>query len=134
MKCMNLTERFTWSWNCKNHCQEPPIYLLFSVTGGELFDEIMGRGTFSEKDAACIVQKILLAIQYLHRMGIVHRDLKPENLLISDRSSNPEIKISDFGLSKIFKHSGVMKTACGTPGYVGKHQSNRSIPNLNSLL
>lgn len=95
------------------------IYLVMElVTGGELFDEIMGRGTFMEKDAACIVQKILLAIQYLHRMGIVHRDLKPENLLISDRSSNPEIKISDFGLSKIFKHSGVMKTACGTPGYV----------------
>lgn len=95
--------------------------LLCSVTGGELFDEIMGRGNFVEKDAAVIVQKILFAIQYLHRMGIVHRDLKPENLLLSDRSNNPEIKISDFGLSKIFKHSGVMKTACGTPGYVGMH-------------
>ncbi|KAJ3301307.1 hypothetical protein HDV03_001056, partial [Kappamyces sp. JEL0829] len=97
------------------------IYLVMElVTGGELFDEIMGRGTFGEKDAAKIVQKILLAIQYLHSMGIVHRDLKPENLLLSDKSSNPEIKISDFGLSKIFTESEVMKTACGTPGYVGR--------------
>lgn len=27
--------------------------------------------------------------------------------------------ISDFGLSKIFNDEEVMKTACGTPGYVG---------------
>ena len=122
-------ERFTWSWNCMSFFALClflliPLSLVSSpflcrVTGGELFDEIMGRGNFVEKDAAVIVQKILFAIQYLHRMGIVHRDLKPENLLLSDRSNNPEIKISDFGLSKIFKHSGVMKTACGTPGYVG---------------
>jgi calcium/calmodulin-dependent protein kinase I len=52
-------------------------------------------------------------------MGIVHRDLKPENLLLSSRSAHPEIKISDFGLSKIFDEVEVMKTACGTPGYVG---------------
>ena len=100
-----------------------------SVTGGELFDEIMGRGTFVEKDAAAIVQKILLAIQYLHRMGIVHRDLKPENLLLSDRTPHPEIKISDFGLSKIFKNAGAMKTACGTPGYVGTAFPFQCIPN-----
>ena len=29
--------------------------------------------------------------------------------------------ISDFGLSKT-EESGAMATACGTPGYVGKHQ------------
>ncbi|KAJ3275641.1 hypothetical protein HDV01_007644 [Terramyces sp. JEL0728] len=103
------------------------IYLVMElVTGGELFDEITQRGTFNERDAAAIVQKILSAIKYLHEMGIVHRDLKvierlikPENLLLSDRSRNPRVKISDFGLSKIFKDQDILKTACGTPGYVG---------------
>lgn len=96
------------------------IYLVMElVTGGELFDEIVGRGTFHERDAAKVVQKILHAIEYLHLMGIVHRDLKPENLLLSDKTSkNPSVKISDFGLSKIFEDVQVMKTACGTPGYV----------------
>jgi serine/threonine protein kinase len=28
--------------------------------------------------------------------------------------------ISDFGLSKIYNEETAMKTACGTPGYVGK--------------
>jgi serine/threonine protein kinase len=90
----------------------------FRVTGGELFDEIVGRGSIPEKETAAIVEKILLAINYLHENGIVHRDLKPENLLLSEKSGNAQIKISDFGLSKIFNDAEVMKTACGTPGYV----------------
>lgn len=34
-----------------------------------------------------------------------------------------KIMISDFGLSKI-EDSGVMATACGTPGYVGTYYAN----------
>jgi calcium/calmodulin-dependent protein kinase I len=53
------------------------IYLIMElVTGGELFDEIVSRGSFPERDAARVVERILEAIQYLHSMGIVHRDLK----------------------------------------------------------
>ncbi|KAJ3324347.1 calcium calmodulin-dependent protein kinase type 1G [Blyttiomyces sp. JEL0837] len=95
------------------------IYLVMElVTGGELFDDIVGRGKYTEADAAKIVHKILLAIEYLHSLGIAHRDLKPENLLLSDKSKNAKIMISDFGLSKIFNDDEVMRTACGTPGYV----------------
>jgi len=98
---------------------ENKIYLVMElVTGGELFDDIVRRGKYTESDAARIVQKILLAIDYLHGMGIAHRDLKPENLLLSDKSKNGKVMISDFGLSKIFNDEEVMKTACGTPGYV----------------
>ena len=54
-------------------------------------------------------------------MGIAHRDLKPENILLKDKTSM-EIKVTDFGLSKIFYDDAAgevnMKTACGTPGYV----------------
>jgi serine/threonine protein kinase len=53
---------------------------------------------------------------------VAHRDLKPENILLKDTSEDAEIKITDFGLSKIFSDDlageVVMKTACGTPGYV----------------
>ena len=46
--------------------------------------------------------------------------VQPENLLLSERSKTGKIMISDFGLSKIFSDDEVMKTACGTPGYVGE--------------
>ena len=43
------------------------------------------------------------SVAYLHEMGIVHRDLKPENILCGSRIE--DIKIADFGLSKVNKYS-----------------------------
>lgn len=90
------------------------------VTGGELFDKIVEKGNYGESDAAVLVSKILSAIEYLHHLGIVHRDLKPENLLLKDHTDISEVKLADFGLSKIVGQTGftMMQTACGTPGYV----------------
>ncbi|XP_010879226.1 calcium/calmodulin-dependent protein kinase IGa isoform X1 [Esox lucius] len=93
-------------------------YLVMQlVSGGELFDRIIDRGVYTEKDASQLVRQVLQAVNYLHENSIVHRDLKPENLLYFNSDENSKIMISDFGLSKMSDH-GVMSTACGTPGYV----------------
>uniref|UniRef100_A0AAY4BJQ0 Protein kinase domain-containing protein n=1 Tax=Denticeps clupeoides TaxID=299321 RepID=A0AAY4BJQ0_9TELE len=93
-------------------------YLVMQlVSGGELFDRILDRGMYSEKDASLVIRQVLEAVNYLHENGIVHRDLKPENLLYFSHDENSKIMISDFGLSKM-EDNGVMSTACGTPGYV----------------
>ncbi|XP_039620566.1 calcium/calmodulin-dependent protein kinase type IV [Polypterus senegalus] len=91
--------------------------VLELVTGGELFDRIVERGYYSERDAAHVIKQILEAVAYLHDNGVVHRDLKPENLLYADRSPDAPLKIADFGLSKIMDQQMIMKTVCGTPGY-----------------
>uniref|UniRef100_A0A3P8XTL8 Protein kinase domain-containing protein n=1 Tax=Esox lucius TaxID=8010 RepID=A0A3P8XTL8_ESOLU len=95
------------------------LYLVMQlVSGGELFDRIVEKGFYTEKDASKLIQQILDAVKYLHDMGIVHRDLKPENLLYYSMDEDSKIMISDFGLSKIEGSGSVMSTACGTPGYV----------------
>eukprot|EP00297_Palpitomonas_bilix_P012234 CAMPEP_0113880712 /NCGR_PEP_ID=MMETSP0780_2-20120614/7944_1 /TAXON_ID=652834 /ORGANISM="Palpitomonas bilix" /LENGTH=319 /DNA_ID=CAMNT_0000867431 /DNA_START=110 /DNA_END=1069 /DNA_ORIENTATION=+ /assembly_acc=CAM_ASM_000599 len=96
------------------------LYLVMElVTGGELFDSIVDRGSYSEADAAKVIRETLTAIKYLHDLGIVHRDLKPENLLYSTKDPVEQvIKIADFGLAKIVGDDSVMTTTCGTPGYV----------------
>ena len=64
-------------------------------------------------------RQIVSAINYLHNVHkISHRDLKPENILIDN---NHDIKLIDFGLSKIFKNKEnkiiKLKTHCGSPFY-----------------
>ncbi|KAF7669484.1 hypothetical protein LDENG_00189670 [Lucifuga dentata] len=93
-------------------------YLVMQlVSGGELFDHILDRGVYSEKDASRVIQQVLQAVSYLHQNNIVHRDLKPENILYYSQDENSKIMISDFGLSKMINND-IMSTACGTPGYV----------------
>ncbi|KAM9182257.1 calcium/calmodulin-dependent protein kinase type 1 isoform 2-T2 [Mergus octosetaceus] len=95
------------------------LYLIMQlVSGGELFDRIVEKGFYTERDASALIRQILDAVRYLHDMGIVHRDLKPENLLYYSLEEDSKIMISDFGLSKIEGCGSVMSTACGTPGYV----------------
>jgi calcium/calmodulin-dependent protein kinase I len=93
-------------------------YLVMElVTGGELFDRIVEKGSYTERDASHLIRQVLEAVDYMHDKGIVHRDLKPENLLYYSAAEDSKIMISDFGLSKT-EESGAMATACGTPGYV----------------
>jgi len=92
------------------------------VNGGELFYKIVGKGNYSEEDAAKIVRQMIQGVDYLHEKGIAHRDLKPENLLCSS-DDRPEyqpfrVVIADFGLSKIFDNENPLETSCGTPDYV----------------
>uniref|UniRef100_A0A4W3J4H1 Calcium/calmodulin-dependent protein kinase 1Da n=1 Tax=Callorhinchus milii TaxID=7868 RepID=A0A4W3J4H1_CALMI len=95
------------------------LYLVMQlVSGGELFDRIVEKGFYTEKDASTLIRQVLDAVQYLHKMSIVHRDLKPENLLYFSPAKESKIMISDFGLSKMEGTGDVMSTACGTPGYV----------------
>jgi len=42
-----------------------------------------------------------MALNYCHTQNIVHRDLKPENFLYVDKTEESDLKIIDFGLSKI---------------------------------
>ena len=88
------------------------------VTGGELFDRIVAKGSYSEKDAAQCLKELCSALKYLHEKKIVHRDLKPENLLYASPADDANLKVADFGLARMLTAGDMMKTACGTPGYV----------------
>ena len=88
--------------------------------GGELFQQIIDKGPFTEKYSAYVMYQIFSAVNYCHKMHIVHRDLKPENILIvsKDKDGFPTIKICDFGTSKIFEKGAVQRKLVGSSYYI----------------
>jgi calcium/calmodulin-dependent protein kinase I len=95
------------------------IYIVTElVEGGELFDRIVSKTSYTEKEARDLIRLLLDTLAYMHANGIVHRDLKPENLLLCSESDDSDIKIADFGFAKRITDLTAKETACGTPGYV----------------
>ena len=58
------------------------------MTGGDVFDRIVEKNHYTEKDARDLVRILLKAVKFLHAQGVAHRDLKPQNLLLSVSSAD----------------------------------------------
>lgn len=81
---------------------EPQYYYLVTekMGGGELFDRIVQKSYYNEKEARDTCKIIFEAIKYCHDHNVAHRDLKPENLLLVGENDS-DIKIADFGFAKV---------------------------------
>jgi len=112
------------------------------LSGGELFHHISEEGRFSEQRAAAAVRDVASALQAIHAVQMVHCDIKvsslfespakgcwndcmaaryssqPENLLFAT-PDKAQVKIADFGLSRIKPPGGTLKGACGSAEYIG---------------
>ncbi|XP_065312922.1 serine/threonine-protein kinase tousled-like 2 [Gordionus sp. m RMFG-2023] len=76
--------------------------------GNDLDFYLKQHKSISEREARNIVLQAISAIKYLNEIKppIIHYDLKPGNILLQSGSVSGEIKITDFGLSKIMTHEG----------------------------
>ena len=97
-------------------CQHPYIIKLYDVfenidyiyiimehcSGGDLFSFIKKRNfMLKEEKVVVIMYKLCKAVYYVHSYGIAHRDIKPENVLLTSESEDADVRLVDFGLSKI---------------------------------
>ncbi|WRX30845.1 Protein kinase domain - like 10 [Theobroma cacao] len=90
------------------------LHLVMELcSGGELFDRIIAKGTYSERQAASIGRQIVNVVHVCHFMGVMHRDLKPENFLLVSKDENSPIKATDFGLSVFIEEETVDGTKQG---------------------
>ncbi|KAJ7127342.1 kinase-like domain-containing protein [Mycena filopes] len=105
----------------------PGFYMLLELAaGGDLFDKIAPDIGVGDEVAHYYFNQLIAGMDYIHKEGVCHRDLKPENLLLDVAGT---LKISDFGLSSVFKlkETGRTRTLterCGSLPYVA--------PELNS--
>ena len=77
---------------------------MFLVTklakGGDLVSylDAMKKSKLGEEQARSIFYQLSRAVKEVHDQGLIHRDLKHMNVLLSNTSSNPKVKLADFGL------------------------------------
>ena len=77
------------------------LQLMEVVSGGELYQLLQKKKTFSEVESQWITVQLLRGLRHLHAKDIIHSDLKPENVMIDQARQHPYgVKIADFGLSE----------------------------------
>lgn len=96
------------------------IYIVMELLeGGDLFSYLEKRKfRIPEQRASKIIHSLAAGLYYLHSYGIVHRDMKPENILMVDKSEGSDVKIVDFGLSKMVGPTQLCTEPFGTLSYV----------------
>ncbi|KAF5777688.1 putative protein kinase CAMK-CDPK family [Helianthus annuus] len=105
---------------------EESVHLVMELcSGGELFDRITKKGSYSEKEAAKLGRQIVNVVHVCHFMGVMHRDLKPENFLMVSQDEDSPLKATDFGLSVFIEEGKIYKEIVGSAYYVAPEVLHR---------
>ncbi|CAL1539200.1 unnamed protein product [Lymnaea stagnalis] len=96
-------------------CEMQDSLLIFMgyMKMGSLFDYIQKKNVLTEDKIRIFTRQILEGAAYLHsrQTPIIHRDIKGQNVLLEDESN---IKLTDFGLSKILHEQTNARSSLGT--------------------
>eukprot|EP00595_Chromulina_sp_UTEXLB2642_P001831 CAMPEP_0196763366 /NCGR_PEP_ID=MMETSP1095-20130614/3963_1 /TAXON_ID=96789 ORGANISM="Chromulina nebulosa, Strain UTEXLB2642" /NCGR_SAMPLE_ID=MMETSP1095 /ASSEMBLY_ACC=CAM_ASM_000446 /LENGTH=370 /DNA_ID=CAMNT_0042116413 /DNA_START=50 /DNA_END=1162 /DNA_ORIENTATION=- len=105
--------------SCLDFFEEEHFYfiVLEYMEGGQLFERIVTKTVFNEKEARDVVKTLVSAIKYCHDRHVIHRDIKPENLLLTSKGDDATLKVADFGFA-VRARGNVLNTECGTLGYI----------------
>ncbi|KAG8139557.1 hypothetical protein E2320_002322, partial [Naja naja] len=119
---LELAQCNQWVINLHEVYETPTeiILVLEYAAGGEIFDQCVAEreDAFKEKVVKHLMRQILQGVSFLHQNNIVHLDLKLQNILLTCESPLEEIRIIDFGLSRIMKNNEELREIMGTPEYV----------------
>ncbi|XP_065840277.1 serine/threonine-protein kinase tousled-like 2 [Oscarella lobularis] len=122
-KKANYIKHALREYNIHKKLHHPRIVRLFDVfeidpnsfctvlefsSGNDLDFHLKQHKCMPEKEARSVIQQVVRALKYLNEIKppIIHYDLKPGNILLGSGPDSGEIKITDFGLSKIMEDDG----------------------------
>lgn len=96
-------------------------YLAMEFLGGQSLAALLASsGPLPPNEVVEYTLQTLEALAEAHRAGIVHRDLKPENLMLVDGEDDlPQIKVIDFGISKLVGPEFTLKNLTLDSAFLG---------------
>ncbi|XP_059423312.1 triple functional domain protein isoform X2 [Carassius carassius] len=99
--------------------ETPASYVLILAIAdqGRLLDYIVSWGNLTEEKVSLYLRDILEALHYLHTCRIAHLDLKPENVLIEQTSTQPLVKLTDFGDAAHLSNTPFIHPLLGSPEF-----------------
>lgn len=85
------------------------VYLVTEYVSGMDASKLAKHrgGKLNFKEVAKIIEQTLAALDFAHGKGFVHRDIKEQNILVDGSYPNYLSKLTDFGLSKSYKQTGM---------------------------
>lgn len=137
-KKANYIKHALREYNIHKSLEHPRIVRLFDVfeidtnsfctvlelcEGNDLDFHLKQCKQLPEREARSIIVQTVSALRYLNSIKppVIHYDLKPGNILLGAGSLSGEIKITDFGLSKVMDNSddgtGIDLTSQGAGTY-----------------
>ncbi len=85
------------------------VYLVSEYVGGMDASKLskMRGGKLDYREVIVIIEQTLAALDFAHSLGFVHRDIKEQNILVDGTFPRYTSKLTDFGLAKSFKQTGM---------------------------
>ena len=85
------------------------VYLVTEYVGGMDASKLSKArgGKLDYREVVKIIEQTLAALDFAHSLGFVHRDIKEQNILVDGAYPNYNAKLTDFGLAKSFKQTGM---------------------------
>lgn len=85
------------------------VYLVSEYVSGMDASKLAKKrgGKLNFQEVVKIIEQTLAALDFAHGKGFVHRDIKEQNILVDGSYPNYVAKLTDFGLSKSYRQTGM---------------------------
>ena len=78
-----------------------PFLVMELLRGSTLEDELNRRGRLPAQRCGQILIPVCGVLSEAHSLGIIHRDVKPQNIFLHQSRHGEQVKVLDFGISKL---------------------------------
>lgn len=95
------------------------IMVMEYVKGTDLEKLLDEKEHLDIKTALKYFRQLLSALEFAHKHKVIHRDIRPSNILID---GNDNIKVTDFGTSRLLNDKQFATTKIGSPPYMAPEQ------------